>query len=237
MNAIISVCNLKGGAGKSTIAVNLACALREKHAIDCRLVDADRQKTAMAWAAKGHLPVPVVTATLLEARPEDRYPGMMWITQIKALAEECETLVIDLPPGLEYVLAAVTAVSDVIVVPVNPSGADFHATSRFIELIQKSRDARGTDKPDCLIVPNRVDRRTTYERNLSDYGQFGEPIAHPIHMRIAFSKGFDTGHWIGGVGKDATALDEISRLADLVTGKHTEAADTAEQQDLITPLG
>ena len=72
---------------------------------------------------------------------------------------------------------------------------------------------------------------------MSDYRQFGEPVAHPIHMRIAFSKGFDTGHWIGGVGKDATALDEISRLADLVTGKHTEAADTAEQQDLITPLG
>ena len=236
MTAIISVCNLKGGAGKSTIAVNLACALQQNHSVDCRLIDADRQKTAMAWAAKGHLPVPVATATLQEARPEDRYPGMMWITQIKALAEECGTIVIDLPPGLEYALAAVTAVSDVIVVPVNPSGADFHATTRFIDLIQKSRDARGTDKPDCLIVPNRIDGRTTYERDLSDYSQFGEPVAHPIHMRTAFSKGFDTGQWIGSAGLDASALDEINRLADLVTGEYTAAPDIAQQQDLFSPL-
>jgi len=46
----------------------------------------------------------------------------------------------------------VTAVSDVIVVPVNPSGVDFHATTRFADLIQKSREARGTDKPDCLTA-------------------------------------------------------------------------------------
>jgi len=39
---------------------------------------------------------------------------MMWITLIKAAAEECETFVIDLPPGLEYALAAVTAVSDLV---------------------------------------------------------------------------------------------------------------------------
>ena len=68
--------------------------------MDCRLIDADRQKTVMSWAAKGLLPVSVTSATLLEATPEDRYPGMMWITQIKALAEECEMIFIYLPPGL-----------------------------------------------------------------------------------------------------------------------------------------
>jgi len=235
MKAIISVCNLKGGAGKSTIAVNLACTLKENHAVDCRLIDADRQKTAMAWAEKGHLPVSVIAATLMEAKPQDRYPGMMWMAQIKALAEECDTIVIDLPPGLEYALAAVTAVSDVIVIPVNPSGVDFHATTRFIDLIQKSREARGADKPDCLIVPNRIDGRTSYERDLSDYRQFGETVAPPIHMRTAFSKGFDTGQWIGSAGLDAAALDEINRLAHLVTRGYATVSDTALQQNLFTP--
>lgn len=235
MSAIISVCNLKGGAGKSTIAVNLACALQQKYSVDCRLIDADKQKTAMAWASKGQLPVTVAAATLQEAKPEDRYPGMMWVTHIKALAEECGTIVIDLPPSLEYALAAVTTVSDVIVVPVNPSGVDFHATTRFIDLIQKTREARGTDKPVCLIVPNRIDGRTTYERDLSDYRQFGEPVAHPIHMRTAFSKSFDTGQWIGSPGMDVNALDEINRLADMVTGKPTAAPDFEQQPGLPAP--
>jgi len=66
-------------------------------------------------------------------------------------------IVINLPPGLEHALAAVTTISDVIVAPVNPSGGEFHATTRFVDLIQKCRKARGTDKPDCPIVPNRID--------------------------------------------------------------------------------
>lgn len=224
-NSIISVCNLKGGAGKSTIAVNLACALQEERSWKCQLVDSDRQKTAMAWAEKGLLPVPVVAATLQEAKPEERYPGMMWITQIKALAEQSDVLVIDLPPGLEYVLAAITAVSDIILVPVNPSGVDFHATAKFIDLIQKSRDARGSDKPDCIIVPNRIDGRTTYERDLSGYRQFHETVSHPIHMRTAFSKGFETGQWIGQQAKGSVSHSEITRLAQMVMG---DPAPTAQ---------
>ncbi|HEY5868974.1 MAG TPA: ParA family protein [Candidatus Tectomicrobia bacterium] len=45
MTQFIAVANLKGGCGKSTIAVNLACAMvRPRHAVV--LVDADTQGTA-----------------------------------------------------------------------------------------------------------------------------------------------------------------------------------------------
>lgn len=236
-NSIISVCNLKGGAGKSTIAVNLACALQSERSLDCRLVDADRQKTAMAWAEKGLLPVPVVAATLQEAKPEERYPGMMWITHIKALAEQSDVLVIDLPPGLEYVLAAITAVSDVILVPVNPSGVDFHATTKFIDLIQKSRDARGSTKPDCVIVPNRIDGRTTYERDLSSYRQFGETVSHPIHMRTAFSKGFETGQWIGQQAKGSVSHAEITRLAQMAMGEQSTSTPVSATSSAAVSTG
>ena len=83
--AVISVCNLKGGSGKSTIAVNLACALQDRVNQECRLVDADRQGTVNAWAAKGELPVRVVSRVLHHAKPEERYPGMLWVSQIKGL--------------------------------------------------------------------------------------------------------------------------------------------------------
>ncbi len=214
--AVISVCNLKGGSGKSTIAVNLACALQDRVNLECRLVDADRQGSVKAWAAKGELPVRVVSKVLHEAKPEERYPGMLWIGQIKEQMENQRVLVIDLPPGLEYSLAAVTAVSDLILVPVNPSGMDLHSTARFVDLIQKSRELRGCDKPQCIIVPNRIDGRTSIARGLPRCMDFGEMVSPPIHMRTAFVKAFDTGQWVGTLAPGSTAHQEINHLVGLI---------------------
>ena len=56
--AIISVCNLKGGVGKSTIAINLACALKYPGQ-SVVVVDSDSQGTSTRWASSGRLPVEV----------------------------------------------------------------------------------------------------------------------------------------------------------------------------------
>src|SRR5262245_19718809 len=53
---VIAVLNLKGGCGKSTIAVNLACALAE-NANSVLLLDTDSQGTASQWLSHGRLPV------------------------------------------------------------------------------------------------------------------------------------------------------------------------------------
>lgn len=222
MSKIISVCNLKGGAGKSTVAVNFACGLQARTGETCALVDADRQGTSAAWAAGGTLPVSVFSLALDEARPEDRFPGMIWISSVRALADENSFIVIDLPAGLQFSLAAVTTVSDLILVPVNPSGLDFHSTRQFIDLIRKSRDVRGTGKPDCVIVPNRIDARTEIARDLSPYEDFGERISAPIHMRKAFSSCFETGEWVGGLESGSKSHQEIDRLVDFV---QTDAPD------------
>ncbi|TVR78393.1 MAG: ParA family protein [Rhodospirillales bacterium] len=214
--AIIAVCNFKGGAGKSTVAVNLACALHRATGEGCVLVDADRQATAATWAKAGRLPVKTVARILHEAKPEERYPGMLWVTHIKSLATSNPIVVIDLPPGLQYSMAAVTTVSDLIVIPVNPSGIDFHSTAGFIALIQKSRELRRSVRPACVIVPNRLDRRTTIAQKLSMYEQFGEPIAPAIGMRTAFAYAFDHGQWVGDYAPGSTAHREIETLARLV---------------------
>ena len=52
---IIAVGNLKGGTGKSTIAVNLASCLAERER-SVALIDADPQGTAAAWLREGPPP-------------------------------------------------------------------------------------------------------------------------------------------------------------------------------------
>ncbi len=232
MGSVISVCNLKGGAGKSTIAVNLACAIHDLTEERCTLVDADRQGTSDAWASQGKLPVRVLKKVLQEAKPEERYPGMLWVVQVKELAAKSGIVVIDLPPGLEYSLAAVTTVSDLVLVPVNPSGVDFHSTACFIKLIHKSRELRGGDKPRCVIVPNRIDGRTTIARELFRYEGFGETVSPPIHMRTAFAKAFDSGQWVGNFAPGSAAHREIGTLAQLVASGQSAPRALAEARVL-----
>lgn len=213
---IISVCNLKGGAGKSTIAVNLACAIRAVSGLHCILVDADRQATALAWADNGDLGIRVTSRVLHEARRDDPHPGLAWVKQIRLLAQRNPAVIIDLPPGLDYALAAVAAISDLIFVPVIPSGIDIHSTSRFIKVVQKAREIRDGEKPRCVIVPNRFDRRTVPARIMALYDRFGEPVASPIGMRAAFVQAFDRGRWVGAISPRSEARKEIEQLVSFV---------------------
>src|SRR5690349_7914217 len=54
--AVIAVLNLKGGCGKSTIAINLACELAGA-SDSVLLLDNDAQGTASHWLSHGRLPV------------------------------------------------------------------------------------------------------------------------------------------------------------------------------------
>ncbi len=51
MARIITEANLKGGVGKTTVAVHVACCLAGKHRVV--MVDADAQGSATAWSKRG----------------------------------------------------------------------------------------------------------------------------------------------------------------------------------------
>lgn len=112
--AIIALANLKGGVGKSTLAINIAGALGANVAV----IDADPQATATAWSEAGQLPFPV------HERPLSSKAVSAWITEALELSDTVKHLVIDLPPMLGDATAAALAICDLAVIPVSPSGAD-----------------------------------------------------------------------------------------------------------------
>ncbi len=66
MARIIAVTALKGGVGKTTLAISLACALaRPRRSV--AVVDADAQATASEWSVAGRLPVAVYALPLERA--------------------------------------------------------------------------------------------------------------------------------------------------------------------------
>lgn len=206
---VIAVVNLKGGVGKSTIAVNLASemATRKRGVV---LIDADEQGTAAEWAQAGRLPVRCEAIPLFSERDTQ-----VWLRRILAL--KSDLIIIDCPPRLAAVTEAAVGIADLALVPVGASGADLAATSSALSLLASAREHRDDRGPSCLLIPSRVDRRTAAGREIDTVlTQLGEKVGPAVHQRAAMVDAFSSGQWIGDYAPGSPAHDDIRALAAAV---------------------
>ncbi len=145
----ILVASSKGGAGKSTIATNLAAHF----AVDGKataLLDADRQKSSTHWCEKR---AAMDTAVL----PLDG-TRRGWDKQ---LPEGIQRLVVDAAAGaMAEDLESVLAIADAVVVPVLPSIIDLEATVPFLNSLAAHPRVKKGKLPVGLIA-NRLKPWTT----------------------------------------------------------------------------
>jgi chromosome partitioning protein len=224
MAEIIAIANLKGGVGKSTIAVNLACSLRgpDRSAV---VIDADSQGTSSFWSAIGSLPVQLRAMPLEDTDDRswlkllrrrkaemDGRDAAAWLAELRQI--EAHYVVIDCPPHVGLATRAAVWAADLVLVPVTASAADVSATRPALELITRARAARGDKGPKCLLVPSRVDRSTATGRTIeSILKHLGEPVGPAIGQRIAFADSVAFGQWIGDFAPNSPAHREMTDLA------------------------
>jgi len=203
---VIAVMNLKGGCGKSTIAVNLACELAG-NADSVLLLDNDSQGTASQWLAHGHLPVQGEFMPLENDEDGERL--------VRAVAARNERyVVLDAPAHVGAAALAAGKIADLVLVPVTASGVDLAATRTVVDLIRRARVLRRSAAPKCLIVPSKIDRRTDAGRQIDEkLRSFGENVGPTVHQRTAFVEAFGAGQWIGDYAPQSSAHYDITSLA------------------------
>ena len=151
---VIVVANPKGGAGKSTLATQIAGYLASVGKA-VTLGDLDRQQSSRQW---------------LDIRPGQLPRIAPWEISRDAIAKPAKgttDAVIDTPAGLHGArLDAAMKVADMIVVPLQPSLFDMQATHAFVrELLRHKR----ADKVRVGLVGMRVKEHTIANERFHEF--------------------------------------------------------------------
>jgi len=115
---IIIVGGIKGGAGKSTIAVNLAVARAGKHKV--LLVDGDEQQSTTMWSAQRDLDYPGKSPNLSNVR----VAGGKARDSIQKLSSEYDDTIVDVGGRDTATQRAALSVADLYLIPLQPRSAD-----------------------------------------------------------------------------------------------------------------
>jgi chromosome partitioning protein len=215
MALVIAIVQSKGGAGKTSVTVHLACALGGRRTADAdlrkrvALVDLDPLESLTKWFH------------LRESRlgPDARltlYTGVGWRAQaeIDRAKQDSEIVLIDAPPHDEVALRTAVRAAAVTIVPMQLSPMDLWATWPTLEMIAR-------EGGHALIVLNRVPPRARIADALvSDMTRAGMPISRASHgNRTAFVAAMIDGQGVTESEPRSAAATEIRLLADEVLRK------------------
>jgi chromosome partitioning protein len=167
---IFAVINQKGGSGKTTLAVHLACYLADQgHRV--AFIDGDSQQSATKWLHRTAPEIELVRAETPEKLVE----------AIESARGRVDSIVADGAPRLNDSTKVLMYMADRILVPVCPSPIDLLATletKQAIDLVQQARESDGMSPMWVRLVLNRV-------RSVSEQGKIVSQVLRNLGIPLA----------------------------------------------------
>ncbi|NDU91152.1 MAG: AAA family ATPase [Ferrovum sp.] len=187
MAQTIGIIQIKGGAGRSTLATNLSALLAERNTV--ALIDADMpQGTSAAWASirladKPHSLTLATTTTYQDL-----------VEQVSRLAPHHDYVIIDTPPRGAEMTRAALILSDLCLVPLTASAAEIWATSDLLATIHEAREVRSDVDVRLIWTRFRGNTRSAQELSAVAQQELGlKELKNKLGYRVAFSEALARG--------------------------------------------
>ncbi len=201
---VIAVTNLKGGVGKTTIALNLGVTLAHRDYKVC-VVDTDtEQRSAVKWSGQrdeAHRSIPVFAV------------GDKLNKEIEALNKDYEFVIIDGTPQLSERANRTILASDIIIIPISTSGFDFWSFEHFVERYNQAKAFK--ESVQAFVLLNKFSETKNISKEIREaLSEFEIPVLKTtMGERVAYQE-----TTIQGLGvveyKDKKAKEEINKLTD-----------------------
>lgn len=191
----------KGGAGKTTLARNLAvAACGEGSRVLC--LDLDPQASLRGWWESRTAEMP----SMLERDPS---PAALRLT-LAAAKERFDFCIIDTPPAAPEWLSEVLGAADLVLIPVRPSPDDLRAVGATISAVNRA-------KVSFAFALSQTPRARITDEAARVLAQHGRVAPVNIAQRVSYAETGATGQGVTETS-DTRAGDEVASVWAYVKG-------------------
>ena len=198
---VLTIAQQKGGAGKTTLAAQLAAALAADRRV--ALLDIDPQKSLTRWYGLRKSAARAAAAGLTFADTA----GWRLDAEIDKLRRSHDVVLIDSPPHAETEARQAVRAADLVLVPMQPSALDLWATGPTLDLAAAEKRA-------ARIVLNRAPARgKLLEAAQAEIARGSTPaLETALGNRSAYAMAMAAGLGVTESAPRTLAADEVRAL-------------------------
>jgi len=205
---VVVIAQQKGGAGKTTLAIQLAIAWGQTGK-QVAMLDIDPQGSLSAWRGLRDRIVGEERGPKVEA-----LSGWRLGNQLSAAADGADLVIVDSPPHAETDAKTAIRIADLVVLPIQPTMLDLWATEATLDLAT-------AEKTKTLLVLNRVPPRSlAADAVVTEITRKKWPLARTrLGNRQAFAASINDGKGVFETARTGAAGKEIEALAKEILRK------------------
>jgi len=202
MAQIIGIIQVKGGAGRSTIATNLA-GMMAASGKRVALIDSDMpQGTSASWYSVRKASNKQGSLTMATAADHTQL-----IAEIERLNTDHDLIIIDAPPRIAEITRVALILSNLCIVPLGASLADIWATSDLLVTIEQAKEHKPNVNVKILWNKFRASTKSAKELSLEvkeqlNLKELGTKLGFRVAYIDAFGEGLTVAEWTDKAAKD-----------------------------------